>query len=111
MAQIESALKQSLAAKGTTEFEHWDGQLHYAIFRATKNGLLIDYCRALNLVRNTPRWYRLKQKSLNDRLRLLYNHQHSGVVTALKERDAEAAQRALKQHLQTVRDQLLSFDV
>ncbi len=111
LAQIESALEHSLAAEGTAEFEHWDGQLHYAIFRATKNGLLTDFCRALNLVRNTPRWYRLKQKSLNYRLRLLYSHQHSGVVTALKERDAEAAQRALKQHLQTVRDQMLSFDV
>jgi DNA-binding FadR family transcriptional regulator len=104
---LDEILRSSISAKGIAEFEHWDAQLHLAIFRAAKNALLLDYCQAINSVRNQPHWYRLKQKSLNDALRNTYNTQHSEIVTALKERDGDTAKRALYEHLVTVRDRML----
>jgi DNA-binding FadR family transcriptional regulator len=106
---IEQALKQSIAAKGLAEFEHWDAQLHLAIFRAAKNGILSAWCEAINQVRNEPDWYRLKKRSLTPELRLTYDREHSAIVTALKERDPEGARRAMSQHLTRVRDSLLAI--
>ena len=106
---IEQALKQSIAAKGLAEFEHWDAQLHLRIFRAAKNAILSAWCEAINQVRNEPDWYRLKKRSLTPELRLTYDRDHSEIVMALKERDSDAARKALFRHLSTVRDSLLSL--
>src|SRR5215469_702870 len=109
LAEIEETLRRSIAAKGLAEFEHWDAALHLAIFRATKNALLIDYCEAINAARNQPHWYRLKQRSLTETRRQQYNGDHSGIVAALLQRDAEVARRLLHGHLLRVRDNLLSL--
>src|SRR5215470_12192323 len=106
LAELKDILRRSIAAKGTAEFEHWDAALHLAIFRATKNALLIDYCEAINAARNQPHWYRLKQQSHTEALRRQYDQDHSAVVAALLQRDAEQARRLLHQHLSRVRDNL-----
>jgi DNA-binding FadR family transcriptional regulator len=111
LQEIETILRKSIAAKGTAEFEHWDAALHLAIFRATKNALLIDYCEAINAARNQPHWYRLKQRSLTETQRRQYDQDHSAVVSALLQRDAETARRLQLQHLTGVRDRLLAIDV
>jgi DNA-binding FadR family transcriptional regulator len=110
LAQIEQLLRSSIAAKGVAEFEHWDAQLHMAIFRATKNALLVDYCDAINAVRSQPKWYRLKQRAHTPQLRHVYDRQHGAIVAALRDRDPEAARRAQHQHLATVRDNLLGME-
>ena len=109
LAAIEEALRKSLAAKGTAEFEHWDAALHLAIFRAAKNALLVDYCEAINAARNQPHWYRLKQRSLTEERRRRYDSDHSAIVAALVQRDAEAARRLQHAHLARVRDNLMSL--
>jgi GntR family transcriptional regulator, uxu operon transcriptional repressor len=110
LAEIETILRKSIAAKGTAEFEHWDAALHLAIFRATKNALLIDYCEAINAARSQPHWYHLKQRNMTETLRRQYDQQHSAVVSALLQRDAEAARRLQIQHLNSVRDRLLAIE-
>ena len=109
LTDIEQMLRRSVSAKGLAEFEHWDAALHLAIFRATKNALLVDYCEAINAARNQPHWYRLKQRSLTELRRQQYNGDHSAVVAALLQRDAEAARRHLHGHLLRVRDNMLSL--
>lgn len=109
LTRIEGALRQSVAAKGLAEFEHWDAQLHLAIFHAAKNALLLDYCTAINAVRNEPDWYRLKQRSVTPERRLHYDREHSDIVTALRERDPEAARKQLFRHLSGIRNTLLSL--
>lgn len=104
---IEEAYRRSVAAKGFAEFEHWDGQLHLAIIRATRNSLLIEYCEAIGEARQQPQWYRLKQRSLTPTTRSLYDQQHGDIVAALRERDATAARAAMLRHLVSVRDHLL----
>jgi DNA-binding FadR family transcriptional regulator len=110
LSEIETILRKSIAAKGTAEFEHWDAALHLAIFRATKNALLIDYCEAINAARGQPHWYHLKQRNMTETLRRQYDQQHSAVVSALLQRDAEAARRLQIQHLNSVRDRLLAIE-
>lgn len=106
---IEAALSGSLAAPGLSAFEHWDARLHQAIFDATQNDLLTDYCRALSEVRNQPQWMRMKEKSLTAERRAAYNAHHERIVAAIRGRDtAEAADR-MQEHLRAVRDAMLPF--
>jgi DNA-binding FadR family transcriptional regulator len=107
LAAIEAALRHSVLAKGTAEFEHWDAALHLAIFKATKNGLLIDYCEAITSIRNQARWHRLKQRTVTPDSRHAYDRHHSAIATALRERDGERARQAMLEHLTTVRDHLV----
>ena len=109
IAQIELALKHSIAAKGLAEFEHWDAQLHLTIFRAAKNAILLAWCEAINVVRNEPDWYRLKKRSVTPEVRNSYDRDHTEIVAALKERDPEAARKVLFKHLSRVRDSLLAL--
>ena len=107
---IDQALRNSVAAKGLAEFEHWDAQLHLAIFRAAKNQIMSAWCEAINQVRNEPEWYRLKKRSVTPELRLTYDREHGGIVQAIKDRDPEAARKQLARHLSRVRDSLLGLD-
>lgn len=109
IAQIELALKHSIAAKGLAEFEHWDAQLHLTIFKAAKNAILLAWCEAINVVRNEPDWYRLKKRSVTPEVRNSYDRDHTEIVAALKERDPEAARKVLFKHLSGVRDSLLAL--
>ncbi len=110
LAKIDDALRRSVAAKDLAEFEHWDAQLHLGIFRAAKNALLLDYCTAINAVRNEPDWYRLKQRSVTPERRLRYDSEHSDIVSALRQRDGETARKCLFRHLSGIRDTLLSLN-
>ncbi len=104
---IETAYNNSLTAEGLAEFEHWDAQLHLMVFRATRNSVLIDYCQAINTIRNEPEWYALKKRSLTPELRRVYDRQHGALVSALRARDPERARLCMSKHLTTVRDNLM----
>jgi DNA-binding FadR family transcriptional regulator len=106
LTRIEAALRESLVAKGLAEFEHWDGDLHLAIICAARNELLIDQCRAINSVRNQPAWNKLKQRTLTPDRRNQYDKQHTRLVSALRERDAAAAQGIMREHLLMISEQM-----
>jgi DNA-binding FadR family transcriptional regulator len=110
LAAIEALLARSLAARGIAAFETWDAALHLAIFRATKNALLIDYCEAINAARHQPHWHRLKQKSATEERRRQYDADHEAIVAALLRRDAEAARRLQHRHLTRVSANLFALD-
>ncbi|MFC4350333.1 FadR/GntR family transcriptional regulator [Fodinicurvata halophila] len=105
--RIQIALRTSLSARGLAEFEHWDAELHLAIFHATKNALLVDYCDAINAIRNEPSWYRLKKRTVSTDTRTLYDQQHSAIVQAIADRDPETAQKLMTQHMSSIRDNML----
>ncbi len=107
LAEIEDLLAASRASIGEPAYEAWDARLHLAIFRATRNPLLIDHCLAINAARTRPRWHQLKRKLLAREVHAAYDAQHRAIVQALAERDAEAARRAMHRHLAAVRDHLL----
>ena len=104
---IDTALRNSINATGIAQFEHWDGELHLAIVEATKNSLLVEYCRTINDVRNQPGWYQLKKHAMPSTGRAQYHQQHTAIVTALKDRDGKSAARHMRDHIASVRDSLL----
>ncbi len=104
---IRQACQQTAAARDLPAREVWDARFHLAIMRAAKNALLIEYCAAINAVRQQRLWSRLKQRTMTSELQHLYDAQHEAVFAALKDRDAEGARSALHQHIITLRNKIL----
>jgi len=57
-------------------------------------------------VRDQGEWGRLKARSLTGSRRAQYERQHRALVDALRDRDAEAAQRVLIEHLDQIQRNL-----
>jgi DNA-binding FadR family transcriptional regulator len=108
LAAISRALAGSLAATSLADFEHWDAQLHLAIFLATKNEVLIDYCRAICEARNQPQWVHLKKRSVTAQTRAAYDSHHQLIVDALLRRDANAAAEGMREHLRMVEENIVA---
>ena len=107
---IDTALRHAVNATGVAQFEHWDGELHLAIFEAAKNSLLAEYCRTFNDVRNQPGWYQLKKQAMASSGQAQYHQQHTAIVTALKDRDGKLAAQHMRDHIISVRGRLLKLD-
>ncbi|XVQ16130.1 FadR/GntR family transcriptional regulator [Spirillospora sp. CA-255316] len=88
-------------------FETWDTRLHHSIAQAAHNGLLMSMFDVLNTARALPIWGSLKRRtSTPERLRC-YHFEHTAIVEALRDRDSESAQAAMRRHLDHVADNLL----
>lgn len=107
LQQITHCLDESEKATTVLDFEHWDGMLHQAILGAAHNNLLTDLYDAINGVRKQPEWESLKQRSLTPERLARYRTQHRALVEALRQRDADAASAAVRQHLLEVRNGMI----
>lgn len=102
-AAMAASLRGGEAAKGVVEFEEWDGRLHQQIVDAARNQLLSDLYRAINGVRQSAAWGKLKARSLTAERHALYQQQHSAIVAALKNRDPDLARDEIRAHILAVK--------
>lgn len=107
LQEIVHCLEESEKTTSVPDFEYWDGMLHHAILSAAHNKLLTDLYDAINGVRKQPEWESLKQRSLTPERLARYRVQHRVLVDALRQRDAEAASSAVRQHLLEVRSGMI----
>lgn len=106
LAAMEACLKGCENAGSVSEFEEWDGRLHQTIVSAARNQLLADIYDAINGVRNSTEWGKLKERSLTAERRAAYIRHHRAIVTALTDRDAERARKEIRNHLIAVKEGL-----
>lgn len=102
-AAMETCLRGAEAAADVAAFEKWDGQLHQRIVDAARNQLLSDIYEAINNVRNSAAWGKLKSRSLTSERRTLYLEEHRRIVEALKSRDPDLARDLIRTHLLSVK--------
>lgn len=100
---MEACLAESENARDITTFEHWDGVLHRKIIDTARNQLLSEIYAAINNVRNSSAWGKLKARSLTAERRALYVDQHRAIVTALRARDPDLARDLIRTHLLSVK--------
>ena len=105
-ATMQHCIEQSEAAETIEAFEHWDGALHTALAVATHNGFFVRILELTQRVRDQGEWGRLKARSLTGPRRAQYERQHRALVDALRDRDEEAAQRLLIEHLDQIQQNL-----
>lgn len=103
---LQNCIHASEAADTTAAFEHWDGELHKALAVATHNAFFVHILELTQRVRDQGEWGRLKARSLTGERRKQYERQHRALVDALRDRDAEGAERVLVEHLDQIQKNL-----
>lgn len=106
-AEMDRCLAGGDSADTYSEFEPWDSALHRSLALATHNNMLVAITDLLTAARDQPLWGGMKRRSFTSERRDLYRKDHHAIVDALRERDAEAAQYAMRDHLKRVRDHIL----
>ena len=109
IAGMRRCLKASREAATWRQYESCDNRLHQMIAEGTHNTVLVALFEQLNAVRRTVVWGRLR----NAANRPAPDHhsfaEHDRIVAAVAERDQALAERAMHDHLSTVRAKLLGL--
>jgi DNA-binding FadR family transcriptional regulator len=105
---MRRVLADSRGAQSWRQYESLDNNLHRLIAEATRNGVVLALFDALNTVRRTVVWGRLRA----DRPRPPADHhsfaEHEAIVAAIADRDRDAAAEAMRAHLQSVERHLVT---
>ena len=87
--------------------ELWDSALHRAIAEAAGNNLLLAIFDMVDRVRQDVGWQVLRERARSSDRQAAYVAQHQRVIAAIAQREAHAAEQAMREHLELVRDGLL----
>lgn len=88
-------------------YEACDDAFHAAVARATRNKLLVTLFDRLNAVRRATVWGQLRITRLPAPDHASFA-EHDAVVAAVRARDADGAEAAMRGHLRSVRDRVLA---
>jgi len=104
---MRRCLRASRASKTWRQYETTDNQLHQLIAEATHNSLLVAMYDALNAVRRTIVWGRMRSSEGGPPEDHHSFIEHERIVSAIEERDIEGASRAMYEHLRGVEYRLM----
>lgn len=107
LEQVRQALDNAETATDPASFEMWDGALHQSIASSTGNSLIISFFEAISSLREDKLWGRLKEASFSRSRHRSYCRQHRELADAIIDRDAAAAERLMRVHLEAVQKNLL----
>ena len=108
-ARMDECNHRAETAATLDEFEHWDAALHEAIAAAAHNGFVARIFSQMSQARAQGEWGVMKRRSATPQRRAVYEQEHRALVTALKQRDVEAARSLCLAHLVHVRTNLLGY--
>jgi DNA-binding FadR family transcriptional regulator len=87
--------------------ELWDSALHRAIAEVGGNQLLLAMFDMVDRVRQDSAWRVVRERARSHALQATYVEQHQRVIAAIAQREAHAAEAAMREHLDLVRLRLL----
>lgn len=87
--------------------ELWDSALHRAIAEVAGSALLLAIFDMIDRIRQDTSWRILRERARSGARQQIYVDQHRRVIAAIAQREAHAAERAMREHLEFVRDGLL----
>jgi DNA-binding FadR family transcriptional regulator len=87
--------------------ELWDSALHRTIAEAAGNSLLLAIFDMVDRIRQDTTWQLLRERARSSERQKIYVEQHRRVIAAIAQREAHAAEQAMREHLELVRDGLL----
>jgi DNA-binding FadR family transcriptional regulator len=87
--------------------ELWDSALHRAVAEVAGNALLLAIFDMVDRIRQDTTWRILRERARSGARQQIYVDQHRRIIAAIGQREAHAAERAMREHLEFVRDGLL----
>lgn len=108
ISELSRCLRKAETAHDFHSFELWDSAFHRLLAQAAHNELLLGLFNVINAIRDEEIWGRMKIASLTRRRQRNYDTQHRAVLAAVEDRDPAAAEAAMRNHIETVRRNLLN---
>lgn len=108
VAEMRLCMAKSRAAASWRHYESWDNRLHRVIAESTQNKLLLALFDTLNSVRRAVVWGRLRHNKPKPDPDHHSFAEHEALVAAIEERDMTRAAEAMRRHLGSVEDKLLT---
>lgn len=105
--QLKTLTTRTAAAANADGYEVWDSTLHRKIAEVAGNTLFLAVFDAVNAVRQETSWSALRESARSEEHQALYADQHRRIVTAIADRDGNAAERNMREHLEAVSENLL----
>ncbi|MEM0943655.1 MAG: FadR/GntR family transcriptional regulator [Pseudomonadota bacterium] len=108
LARVEEPLRVMEGARvNPALFADADERFHLALADCAQNPLMRWMMAKMHEVRSHTQWGHMRTVTLTPRIIHEYNLQHRAILDAIRARDAEAADRAMKAHLRTARQSLV----
>ncbi|MFQ5565564.1 MAG: FadR/GntR family transcriptional regulator [Paracoccaceae bacterium] len=107
LANTEAHLQAMEDSEDAIAFADADDRFHLALARCTRNALIVWMMEKMHEVRSHTQWARMRTITLEPGIIARYNRQHRAIVEAIRARDADAAGRLMKEHLETARRSLV----
>lgn len=105
--ELERCLVVQREAATWRQYENADNRLHRTIAEASGNTVLLALFDQLNAIRRAVVWGRLRDHAEAPPKDHHSFAQHDAIVTAIRERNQDAAADVMRQHLNQVREGLL----
>lgn len=102
LLQIRKFSNEMKTARDWNSWDRLDARLHRAIAQAAGNALLLLIFDTVQASRNKEIWGRLREPVDPASAIETATHDHSVIVQALQDRDANAAERAMREHLRAI---------
>jgi len=100
--------ERTASSSDADERELWDSALHRTIAEAAGNTLLLAIFDMVDRIRQNTTWRLLRERARSGERQQIYVEQHRRVIAAISQREAHAAEQAMREHLELVRDGLLT---
>ena len=108
IAKMYYCIEKSKHAIDIQAYELWDATLHRTIAEAAHNNLLLSVLNIVNAMRQEKLWGQLKESAVTPEKMVEYSSQHYECIEAIEARSVSRAERAMTEHLELVRNDLLS---
>lgn len=106
--EMEHCLRKGAAASTIHTFELWDSALHRAIAKASQSKVLLALFDAVNALRDSEAWGKMKEATLTPPRRRHHTRAHEAIVNAIRDRDGAKAEALARQHLDHISQDLES---
>ena len=108
LQRVRDAHEHAVDAVDVRAFEEWDAEFHRRVFACCGNSLLKDINELIGIVRTQPLWFDMKARSFSEEARQRYCNEHGTILECLLSRDPHGAKNSMLEHLQSVKQNLLS---
>ncbi len=102
LQEIERCLIRCENANDAEAFDFWDANLHMAIARATHSQFIVLVYTAVQQVRNSASWNRVKHFAITPDRLTITRTDHRAIVEHILKRDGIGARLAMQRHLDQV---------
>ncbi|MEM7057229.1 MAG: FCD domain-containing protein [Pseudomonadota bacterium] len=111
LVQTETHLSAMESGTDAKDFADLDEKFHLSLADAARNPMIKWIMEKCHEVRSHAQWSRMRTLTLTPAIIAKYNRQHRAIVGAIRARDADAATKAMRDHLDTARRSLVEATI